>query len=412
MYISARQELPNIPCRTIIHFLTKTLTIPQPDSRVKNVAIGVDEKVSRLPTTIEMRFFHRNGIMTRLTFRFSMMLAAAALSTTQFVHAQNSIVTSAKKFLTPPAATVAAPQDTVVDANIPVNETYFDPGSTDYSVANGYANDNGLLGFGYIKRSDHAFDDFISPMTNPVFFEDPRNLTEARAIFANHKVPIAAGGGDVQVYALQLRARLSENVSLIATKDGYITSSNPLISGGWADLAVGLKFNLLRNAQSQRLLSAGFTFELPTGEASALQGNGDGELHLFMTGGRAIGARGHWLSAGGIRAPINTTDESSSVYMSNHFDFQIRRGLYFLAETNWFHWTKSGKDGAIPGIEGLDLFNLGSPGVAGNDIVTSAVGMKLKPNGNNELGVAFEFPLTAREDIIDNRLTVDWIIRY
>jgi hypothetical protein len=44
--------------------------------------------------------------------------------------------------------------------------------------------------------------------------------------------------------------------------------------------------------------------------------------------------------------------------------------------------------------------------------VTGAAGMKFKPRRNSEIGVAFEFPLTEREDIIDNRLTVDWIVRY
>ena len=269
-----------------------------------------------------------------------------------------------------------------------------------------------LFGRGLIKPSDHAFDDFISPMTNPVFFEDPRALTEAREIFLTHKVPLAAGGGNVQLYALQLRARISENVSLIATKDGYITSDNPLIDDGWADLSAGLKFNLLRNVQRQRLLSAGFMFEAPTGEADALQGNGGGELNLFYSAGIKVGARGHWISVGGYRIPMNSTDESQSVYWSNHFDVQVRKKLYLFSETNWYHWTRSGLDGPVPGIEGLDLFNLGSPGVAGNDIVTTAVGTKLKPNCHNEIGVAFEFPLTEREDIIDNRLTVDWAIRY
>ncbi len=299
-------------------------------------------------------------------------------------------------------------------------QSYFD-GSRSYGAggcvtdACGIQSDccsGGIFGRGFIKRSDHAFDDFISPMTNPVFFEDPRNVTEARGIFMQHKVPLAAGSGDIQVYAVQLRARLSENVSLIATKDGYVKSTNPLVNDGWADLAAGLKFNLIRDVQNQRLLSGGFTFELPTGEADPLQGNGDGELHLFLTGGKKIGCRSHWISAGGFRLPMNTTDESQSVYWSNHFDYQVRRGFYLLTETNWYHWTKSGQDGPIPGIEGLDLINLGSPGVAGNDIVTSAFGAKFKPNGNNEIGFAFEFPLTERRDIIDNRLTVDWIIRY
>lgn len=302
--------------------------------------------------------------------------------------------------------------ETVVDMSyeeIPIvdNDAYFSESTvTDYNPG------GGLLGYGLIKESDHAFDDFISPMTNPIFFEDPRNLTEARAIFMQHKVPLAAGGGDVNLYALQLRARLSENVSLIATKDGYIDSTNPLVNDGWADLAAGLKFNLVRDVVNQRLLSGGFTFELPTGEADPLQGNGDGELHLFLTGGRQIGDRMHWISAGGLRLPMNTTDESQSCYFSNHIDYRVRRGVYLLAETNWYHWLQAGQDGPIPGIEGLDLINLGSPGVAGNNIVTAAAGVRFKPSGNSEIGVAFEFPLTERRDILDNRLTVDWIIRY
>lgn len=269
-----------------------------------------------------------------------------------------------------------------------------------------------LLGYGYIKRSDHAFDDFISPMTNPVFFEDPRNVTEARGIFMQHKVPLAAGGGDIQLYAVQLRARLSEYVSLIATKDGYVKSTNPLVRDGWVDLSAGLKFNLLRDVANQRLLSGGFTVDLPTGEADPLQGNGDGELHLFLTGARKLGCRMHWISAGGLRLPFNSTDESQSFYWSNHLDYQVTKRFYLLAEYNWYHWLRAGQDGPIPGVEGLDLINLGSPGVAGNDIVTSAVGVKFKPNGHNEIGCAFEFPLTEREDIIDNRLTVDWIVRF
>ena len=71
----------------------------------------------------------------------------------------------------------------------------------------------------------------------------------------------------------------------------------------------------------------------------------------------------------------------------------------------------SGKNG-LPGVEGGDLFNLGSTGVAGNDIVTAAFGSKFKPAENMEVGAAFEFPVTKRRDVMRNRLTIDWIIRY
>ena len=68
--------------------------------------------------------------------------------------------------------------------------------------------------------------------------------------------------------------------------------------------------------------------------------------------------------------------------------------------------------GGVPGLEGGDLINLGSTGVAGNDIVTGAIGGKYKPTDYTEIGVAWEVPLTDRRDVLDNRLTVDWIIRY
>lgn len=268
----------------------------------------------------------------------------------------------------------------------------------------------GLLG-GLLVPSDHCFDCFISPMTNPVFFEDPRTLTEARLIYLRHQVPDAAGGGRLDLFAAQLRFALSERLSLIATKDGFVTSTNPLVDDGWADVAAGLKYNLIRNPRNQTLLSAGLTYELPVGTPRTLQGNGDGLFNLFLTGGTAIG-RGHWISASGFLLPADSGAESQLWFWSNHLDRRIgNTNLYWLSELNWFHYMKAGNVG-LAGVEGGDLINLGSTGVAGNDIVTGAFGMKYKPSGHTEIGVAYENPLTDRRDVMDNRLTFDWIIRY
>lgn len=138
---------------------------------------------------------------------------------------------------------------------------------------------------GLIKKSDHCFDDFISPMTNPVFFEDPRTLTEARLIYANHNLPNALGGNNVQIVAMQLRGAITDDLSIIATKDGYIISDNPLLDDGWADVAAGLKLNVYKNYETQTIASVGTTFELPVGSQRSLQGNGDGEFHMFASGG-------------------------------------------------------------------------------------------------------------------------------
>lgn len=262
-----------------------------------------------------------------------------------------------------------------------------------------------------IQPSDHCFDDFISPISNPVYFEDPRTLSEARFIFLNHKVPNPAGGGDVQLYALQIRAALTDRLSLIATKDGYIVSSNPLIDDGWADIAAGLKYNLFSDPGAQQLFSAGIVYEAPSGTHDALQGNGDGTFDFFLSGGALICPKGHWVGAAGVVQPVNSGDESTWSYVSNHFDYFLGHCTYALMEYNWYHYLESG-DGGIQGVEGGDLFNFGSTGVAGNDIVTCAFGAKFKPDRCTEIGIAWEVPLTERRDVLENRITFDYIRRF
>ncbi len=279
----------------------------------------------------------------------------------------------------------------------------------------------GLLGLGIlplgslsIQRSEHEFCDFISPMTNPVFFEDPRQLTEARAIFIDHKIPALLGAplGSIQVYAVQARARLTENLSLIATKDGFIDSQSPLLEDGWGDINAGLKYSLYRNAQTGRLLSAGARFGAPSGSRQALQARGDGVLDLFLTGGARLGNSGHLLSASGFVLPMDRQEENQIFYWSNHLDKQIRgSNFYMFSELNWYNFLSSGSSFPLP-VEGGDLINLGSPGITGNDIVTNGYGLKYRPSRNLESGVAWEFPLTERRGILDNRLTVDLILRY
>ena len=251
-------------------------------------------------------------------------------------------------------------------------------------------------------------------MTNPVYFEDPRSLTEVRPIFANHRVPQSAGGGTIQVYAAQIRLALNECVSIIATKDGYIVSDHPLIHDGWADVSAGLKFNLYRDVEEQQLLAGGVVYEIPAGSHSAFQGNGDGEFHLFLTGGTELGTDWHLISGTGLRLAVDPTLQSNSWYWSNHLDRKLTDCLYALTELNWYHWFHSGNNPTtgVPGIEGGDFFNLGSPNVTGNNIVTMAWGGKYKPNENFELGVAYEVPLTKRKDVMEDRLTVDMIFRY
>lgn len=267
--------------------------------------------------------------------------------------------------------------------------------------------------FGVFAPSDTRFRNFISPMTNPVYFEDPRTLTEARAIFLNHWLPRGLGGSDIQVFAVQARAALTKRLSIIATKDGYIFSAGngPPIDG-WANVNLGLKYNLYADPERQQLLSIGTRYELVNGSVNALQHIGTGLFDIFMTGGTQVGELSHFVSAAGFRLPTDPYAQNDQFYWSFHVDRRLRQApLYGLLEMNWYHWMNSGV-GGIPGVGGLDLYNLGSSGVAGQNIVTGAIGAKYKLSALNEIGVAWEAPMTHERDVMASRLTADLILRY
>ncbi len=307
-----------------------------------------------------------------------------------------------------------------VDCNSPSDDIF----GSDHplSCTNSYGVCRGE-GIGLLRPSDHCFDDFISPMINFVFFEDPRTLTELRPIFVNHWVPdnIGSGvtaGGTIQLYALQFRAVLTERLSLIAVKDGFIVDHtdgalDSLLNDGWAAVTAGLKYNLFRDPVRGSLTSVGFTYEIPIGSRQALQYVGNGEFHLFFTKGkRFFDGRAHWLTSVGYRVPVDDDVQNSAIHWSNHFDYRVTEGVYVFTEFARWHWTDDASRGLPLGVAGQDLFNLPSNNVVGKDLITENIGVKFKPYGNSEVGIAYEFPLTNFKDVIDGRLMVDWNIRF
>jgi hypothetical protein len=267
-----------------------------------------------------------------------------------------------------------------------------------------------VLGF---LPSDHCFDDFISPISNPFFFEDPRALTEVRGIFIDNSVPSGIGGGDAQVYAGQLRGRVSENFSVIAPRlaDLQVNQAGGGNPSGFLAAPVGMKVTLIRNVEEQFLVSAGLTYFI-NGSARAASNFGNGDFHFFLTGGKRIFDFGHWLSGAGFRIPSDSNLGTQLFYWSNQWDYQLPNNIYPLVGVNWFHWMRSASSGFPNPVTGLDLINLPVSNIAGANVVTGVVGAKWKPTGHFELGSGFEFPLTNRTDILHNRLYVDVIFRY
>lgn len=277
----------------------------------------------------------------------------------------------------------------------------------------GLIDESTLIG-SLLHRSDHDYDRLISPMTNPVLFEDPRTLTEVRTIFVNHVLPplVPNAGNQLRVVAAQIRLALTDNTSLIATKDGYIFSDFPLVDDGFADVMLGLKHNVYKNCECQRILSAGLTYEAPFGSRRALQGYGSGRFNLFLTGTTAVGDYGQAIAQTGFRMPVDNADGNQLWYASTHLNRRVLfNNLYAFTEFNMYHFMSSGRAFPLP-VNGGDFFDLGSTGIAGKTMVTGAIGVKLKPSAFREYGVAWEAPLTKERGVLDNRLTADAILRY
>ena len=91
-----------------------------------------------------------------------------------------------------------------------------------------------------VLQSDHCFDNFISPITNPFLFEDPRALTELRPIFMQQGAPNSNwvfNGGNAQFFGVQARVAITERVSFVINKFGGVWTEPSSPPPGFSDFA-------------------------------------------------------------------------------------------------------------------------------------------------------------------------------
>ena len=280
-----------------------------------------------------------------------------------------------------------------------------------------------LLGVGVTLLASGAaaeMDDFISPVTNPVNFEDPRATTEIRPIHAYHKISpdFITQGGWANVAAVQLRVALTDRFALIATKDGYVWLHPDKAvpnADGWANLAFGGKYALLQDPALGLIGTLGARYEVASGNRDVLQGYGDGVFNVFLSGGWGID-KFHLLAYTGPRLPVSG-DDSTFWDTSLHADYKIG-WFYPLVELNWVQTLDGGRRLPID-QEGFDFFNLGSKNAGGEGVVTAALGARCRltdtlelwenHKGGIDLGFAFERHITHRSEIFEWRMTSDLI---
>lgn len=274
-------------------------------------------------------------------------------------------------------------------------------------------------------QSDHCFDELISPVTNPFYFEDPRALTEVRPIFFVQSAPSGNPifrGGNAEFFGTQARVAFTERLSFVINELGFV-SLNPNQPQGdfskstsFAQFLFGPKYTFLRLPDTKTVMAGGLTFITPTGASRTFQNTGNLALDPYLTfaqSARLPQGFGILNFLGEVGYQVGTDNKRSDFFHGSlHVDYNIPSTRFYpLIEANWFHYTRGGHREDV-GFEGADLANFGSRSLGGRDYVTLGFGLRYKFSECIQVGTAFEWPLTNQKEISDFRFTLDMIFRY
>jgi hypothetical protein len=263
-------------------------------------------------------------------------------------------------------------------------------------------------------ESDHEFDGFVQPFSNPIQFKDPRCMTEARGLFiaawSDPNMPL--GDTTAQIYALQARVALTERFEAFAAKDGIVRFSPGIGASqtGLANLAVGGKYAVYRDPETQTIASAVVQFEAPTGYANIFQNQGSGLLATYFVVGQEFEGNTHAIVQFGQNMAMNRLD-SGYFLTSAHIDKRFGRFVPFY-EANWFYYNQNGQFLPSLGIEGGGLLNLGAGQVMGLSYVTNAVGFWYDLSSWQQLGLGYEFQVSQPVMLFNNFAMCQYVLRY
>ncbi len=283
------------------------------------------------------------------------------------------------------------------------------------------------------QSTGRSFADAQISISNPTLAELAVPQTRLHAIVMHQALPdtvnVAGGtvvpvGGELNLLAVQLEYALSERLSLVAAKDGYI-QFKPDNGGlpkagqsGFANIAAGLKYAFIYDPANLFAASVTGTVELPTGNRDVFQGYGKGALNLTLSTLKMYD-KWQFSTATGIHLPFDTDAESVTGFFSAHASYALTDKFTPIAEVNVYQALHDGQGTevgvySLADFEGGDLINLGSANASNhNTIVTAALGFRYKLTDQASIGAAYEVPLTPEENnLMKSRLTVDLVYKF
>lgn len=277
-----------------------------------------------------------------------------------------------------------------------------------------------LVGARPAQSETSRLDQMIAPAFHQVNFEDPRTLSELRVIYAYHDVSndFPAPVSTVNIWAAQVRAALTDNLSLIATKDGWVRMSFKGASNqeGFGDIGAGVKYTFLEDKECGRVAAVHLRYIAPTGENEVFQGEGDGFIQPGVSGAFALDDRFTLTAGADLRIAVDT-DDSTMWDLDAQVDYRI--------DTEYGSWhpllgvsmimVLDARNRLPLAMEGQDYFVFGSSESSGETMVIGAAGLRFKPSQALEMGTTVQFPMDSGNNanaILDTRWTADAIVRF
>lgn len=277
----------------------------------------------------------------------------------------------------------------------------------------------------------------ISPVSNPIFFEDPRIRTEVRLIYLYNRVSddlalelpgvtVPLGGADIHAFGAQIRFALTPKLALIATNNvGIVFRPDNPIPGtafsnatGYSDLDVGFKYALIDDPAHQFLFTPILTYAIPTGSREVFQGDNSGIFDIAAAMEKGFD-RFHLIGNLGFRIPVDSDRNSTSFHYSLHADYFVCK--YFIPLVEFNGWTVVDSPDGTKGplgvfntalnTEGADLINFGASNPADTQ---DAIGFGFRSQlfKNLDFGVIYEHAVTSPEGIFEQRVTTDLIFHF
>ena len=275
------------------------------------------------------------------------------------------------------------------------------------------------------------------PIVQPFLFEDPFITTGIYSYYLWHEFPSDSvfDGGHADAFAVQARVALTDRLAFIATKDGRMRLDPDLSlledEEGWLNLAGGFKYALIQRPEDSFILSAALRAEVPTGSRNVYSG-GSGVI-VIPSLSSAWGLEDlHLIGDLGGQIPTDSNDYSTSGFYHLYADYTVAAWFQPFVQISGIHWFDGG-DGhrrvklangteitleqatdalGLAPFEGVDILNLGSKGVEGQDVVTAAIGTHIPLGRNLAFSIAYERPITQRKDLFEQRVTTSIRIEF